>query len=722
MRCISVTCAPLFVLHLGVCHAQVDLVREGTPVGVIVTPRDPPLEIQRAAQELKSYAARISGAELAVATELPEGSAVILEVDRQLNLPAKGKHDWPGGRGFRLRTAGNKLHVTGGDALGVLHGVYALLEHHLGVRWLWPGKLGEVVPQRPTITLGNIDETSSPDFPVRWVGTGDWALRHGANAMVKIGKQSVGVKWKWHFHTFCQLIPHETYFDEHPDWWPLVNGKRKKPDRKHSHGTQLCTTNPAMVAEMTKNLIAVLDKEPDTDIIALSPNDGGGFCECENCTKLDEPTRGWFARYSKRLAALNNAVAREVAKVHPDVLIKVGAYAMYLRRPLDEELAPTANQLIQMCHIYCCHSHPLQGDRCVADKTYKPSHNFMPNTEFREMIRDWSKVTDHLFIYEYYTLGGPTRVNYPWPLVHTMREDMPYYHEMGAEGFYTQLSMSVFHRYGLNYYVCAKLAWDTSLDVDALLTDYCDKAFGPAAQPMLAYVQLMEQALIDADTCLSYGLNNTHRFAPKVFTPEVLAQGDALFAKAMEAAPDGPQRQRVEFFKKGFDEAREAMVKKPDAPAKAKTAAALTGKKLRDLPSTWRFALDREDAGVEEEWFATACDDVHWAQIEVGRHWEDQGYPGYDGVAWYRKTIALTKDDLSAPLTLAFAGVDAETWVYVNGQLIGHHQGWDTPFAFDLPTEGVKPGRTIVIAVRVLDNSNKGGIYGGVSLYRPKAK
>ena len=113
---------------------------------------------------------------------------------------------------------------------------------------------------------------------------------------------------------------------------------------------------------------------------------------------------------------------------------------------------------------------------------------------------------------------------------------------------------------------------------------------------------------------------------------------------------------------------------------------------------------------------------MHWAQIEIGKYWEDQGYKGYDGVAWYRKTITLTKDDLSAPLVLGFGGVDAETWVYVNGRLIGHHQGWDTPFAFDLPTETLRPGRSVVIAVRVLDNSNKGGIYREISLYRPKPR
>ena len=491
----------------------------------------------------------------------PAGPAVILEVEPGVNPPPAGQRAWTGSRGYRLRTDGNRLRVIGADPLSVLYGVCGLLERHLGVRWLWPGELGEIVPQQKTVCVGQLDETSVPAFPVRWVGGGDWALRHGSNAMVQIERQPVGVKWRWHFHTFCTLIPAEKYYDAHPDWWPLVKGKRQRPTQPHSHSTQLCTSNPQMVAEMTRNLIAVLDKEPDIDIIALSPNDGGGFCECDRCVALDEPGRGWFANYSKRLAVLNNAVAGEVAKRHPRTLVKVGAYAMYLRRPLEESLAPTKNQLVQICHIYCCHNHPIAGKRCIAGKTFEPTKNFLPNEVFDQMIRDWRKVNDHLFIYEYYTLGGPARASLPWPLAHTIRADMPYYHKMGAESFYTQLDEATFHRYGMNYYLAAKLAWDVRLDADAIMADYCQNAFGPASGPMLAYFQRMERAMVEADLCLSYGLKNPQWWGPKVFTGPVMQEAATLLDRALAAVPSGACRRRVEFFKKGFDESRESLGK-----------------------------------------------------------------------------------------------------------------------------------------------------------------
>ena len=97
------------------------------------------------------------------------------------------------------------------------------------------------------------------------------------------------------------------------------------------------------------NMIAELDRDPSIDIISLAPNDGGGFCMCETCASLDKD-RDWWATYSDRLAPFNNAVAKIVGKTYPDVLIKVGAYALYVRYPADPDYVPEPNLAYQTCH------------------------------------------------------------------------------------------------------------------------------------------------------------------------------------------------------------------------------------------------------------------------------------------------------------------------------------------------------------------------------------
>jgi len=187
----------------------IELVREGVPQAVLVLLKQCAPEVRYAEDELLGYIRRISSVSLEVASQAPDGPAVILRVDPQSNPAPAGCKSWVGSRGYRLHTKGNKLYVIGSDALSVVHGVYGLLERHFGVRWLWPGELGEIVPKRNTIAVGQLDETSVPDFAVRWVGDGAWALRHDANVNVKIGDQPAGVKWKWKSHTFpmCKVSP-----------------------------------------------------------------------------------------------------------------------------------------------------------------------------------------------------------------------------------------------------------------------------------------------------------------------------------------------------------------------------------------------------------------------------------------------------------------------------------------------------------------------------------
>ena len=147
----------------------------------------------------------------------------------------------------------------------------------------------------------------------------------------------------------------------------------------------------------------------------------------------------------------------------------------------------------------------------------------------------WLKVSSRLFIYEYYAIDGMKRANLPWPLAHTIIKDIPYYHDRGVEGFYTQLDGALWHRLGLNYYLAAKLCWNADLNVDALLADYFAKFYGPAAGPMHDYFMAMEHSMQDWNGCASYGLQDDCGgtlpvlLGPKVFTPEVMTRmGDSI--------------------------------------------------------------------------------------------------------------------------------------------------------------------------------------------------
>jgi hypothetical protein len=524
----------------------------GRPSAQIVTPPSPTELEAFAAGELSRYMERISGARLPIVkegerTRLPY-SFFVGNTQAAARPGVKATDETMGRDGLALNSIAGGVIVLGRNDLGTVFAVYELLERCFDVRWFMPGETGEYVPHRNTLRMGEIHLTLRPSFRIRWVGTGEWALRQRMNVYVTAGGKDVGVRWKWGFHTFNTLIPPEKYYADHPEYFALVEGKRSVTDSR-THGNQLCTSNPDLIRELSKNLKAVLDAEPDIEIVALSPNDGGGFCECARCRALDEPGRDRFARYSRRLAIFNNEVARAVKESHPNVLVKVGAYAGYARPPLDPGYRPEENIAVQLCHLYFCHNHPVGAGKCTSGVTYEPTERFLPNEEFEHLLDQWLRLSPRLFIYEYYDIAGMSRAKLPWPLVHSMRSDIPYYCKRGVEGFYTQLHEDSWYRLGLNYYIAAKLAWNADLNVDALLDDYFKKFYGPAARPMKGFFLGMEQAMESWNGCASYGLQGVEglkTIAPKAFTPAVVKMmGTRLAAAETAAARDDVVRGRV---------------------------------------------------------------------------------------------------------------------------------------------------------------------------------
>jgi len=272
----------------------------------IIVPAEPTYLEEFAASELQKYFKKISNVQLPILKEGNNGkysfSFFLGKTKKASGESIQATEEKMGRDGFELKSVKKGLIIHGRNDLGTVFGVYELLERYFDVRWFMPGE--EYYPEKNTLKIGRINLIYKPSFSNRWVGLGEWALHQRMNAYVTAGEKPVGINWKWHFHTFATLMPPERYYAEHPEYYAMVRGKRTIiPDSK-GQGNQLCTSNPAVIREIARNLLDTLDAEPGIEIVTLSPNDGGGFCECENCRALDEPGRDWFARYSNRLAVL----------------------------------------------------------------------------------------------------------------------------------------------------------------------------------------------------------------------------------------------------------------------------------------------------------------------------------------------------------------------------------------------------------------------------------
>lgn len=108
-------------------------------------------------------------------------------------------------------------------------------------------------------------------------------------------------------------------------------------------------------------------------------------------------------------------------------------------------------------------------------------------------------------------------------------------------------------------------------------------------------------------------------------------------------------------------------------------------------------------------WADPGLDDANWMDLRVPGAWEEAGYAGLDGVAWYRTTIALTEAEARQNARLSLGTVDDEDVTWVNGVEVGRTSVYDASRVYTVPASALRPGRN-VIAVRVIDTGGEGGI------------
>ncbi|MFA5973783.1 MAG: acetylxylan esterase [Lentimicrobiaceae bacterium] len=138
------------------------------------------------------------------------------------------------------------------------------------------------------------------------------------------------------------------------------------------------------------------------------------------------------------------------------------------------------------------------------------------------------------------------------------------------------------------------------------------------------------------------------------------------------------------------------------------------------FPEKWKFKT-----GDNPEWASTAFDDSKWGEITPGIVWEQQGFPDYDGFAWYRVTFTIPskfrKDAESyGGFSLQLGKIDDVDITCFNGGEIGktgelppdYSTKYDVSRVYTIPASKVHWDQPNTIAVRVFDFTGNGGIYG----------
>lgn len=429
-------------------------------------------ESRDAAERLRDFIARISGAEMAIEDADPQTSGVYVGLRKDFPWIAFPDIGDLGPEGYLIRSADQNLFLIGDQPMGVEIAV-TTFQRKLGLRQFFPGDTWRVEPSMASIA-GNWHATGRPDYHSQrrlWYGFGayppgraDLAVWNRKNRMGGPEPVSIG-------HTWYGIPRTDEFFEEHPEWFALVERDGEMQRRR----SKPCYRHPDVIEHIVQYTVNAA--RAGRRSVSLSPPDGLGYCECDRCHEVfqgGEPERAHGTLFAVRpdglkvnivsetLFAVVNRAAEAVAEEFPDFIIGCYAYSAYSH--------PTSFDLHPMVYIQTT-----------------TAYRRTPLT-LEEQLVQWGKRARQVGIREYWSV-------YQWdwdnPDPGKMRpdrqaRDLRFYHDNNVVAMNAEASNNWGPR-GLGYYLAAQLLWDLDADIQALLEDFYHAAFGAAAPAMERY-------------------------------------------------------------------------------------------------------------------------------------------------------------------------------------------------------------------------------------------
>ena len=508
------------------------IVEEGQPRAALA-PRgaNAPAEVRRAADEFQRVLEKMTG------TKLPAeiaGGGPIVHIGRDAFVDGAGLElDRLDEDGFVIHTVGDRhLILAGRTPHATEFAVYRFLQKHGGVRWYFPTELGEVIPKRATFSIGELTEREEPSFHSRlWSSAapfdgGAWERHNLCRG-----------RYSFH-HNLLHVFPPSKLFDAHPEWYPEIDGKRRRPRDDNDHHWQPCCANAEAARYAAEVAKKYFDANPQASSFSLGMNDTStsGFCECAECRKLDptdpaqQKTPRGLPNYSNRFFTFVNRVAESLASSHPDKYL--GCLAYHVTEP------PPTFEVHPRVIPYLTAGRANWTDPAIREGDQK-------------LIRQWCAKVPVVGIYDYYYGAG-----FISPRIFTglSEESLKFAHQQGVRAFYAEI-YSTWSLDGPKAYVASQLLWNVNQKAGVLVDEFCRDLFGQAAEPMRRYFRFLEERWLarpSGSTVMWAGFFDIGQL--DLWPPEVCREARAILEEARQAAAKDELivRERVKLYSDGF--------------------------------------------------------------------------------------------------------------------------------------------------------------------------
>ena len=745
---------------------DVRITHDGKPMAVIVVSgelADSPARA-KAVSELNYHIEKMSGTPLDVVVvngDAAVPSPAIVLGEQAVKLGAEVTKTSPSQEGFRVLAASGRVLIAGETDAAVLHGVYTFLEH-LGCAWVMPGEIGEVIPERQSVVVGELDIASAPAFQVRalWYrGYNKPRLPEEKTRMAQwLGRQRGGRNWDTPYfstsgHVWDRLIAkHKDEFAEDPTMLAL----RRLPDGTVvRRGPQLEATHPAVVKLFADDIKATYAKNiaagkwtADTPAgFGIGPADGLGYSESAEAMLAGsgriDPIVGETDR-TDELILLGNRILEAVQDEYPNCYVGCYSYSTHADFPKRYKPNPNIVQIFAPINFSRFHS--------VIDPNSKTQ------AYYRGVVEQWGRLSreqGNPLLYRGYNWNLAENM-LPYSKVRIWGEELPFYHEHQILGLNVEATKA-WSINGPSDYVFMKLAWDPTLRWQDVLRDYCATSFGAGGEAMEQYLL----SIIETQHGAGQEAGSYHAFH-LIYDQQWVTDKSALLTRALAAAKREDERTRIGHFvsahealrlyltyhaatqahdfvaaKAGYDAMmahwqttydQNTDLVANESPAYLKrfiksfvetglTYSSAPYTKVADIPDELITVFDPLVVGHRLRYHAPEINDSGFVRTRTySTTWDAQGLTGMrSGAVWYRYRFVLPPADDEQPVGLFIGGVEDEARVWINGKAIGTSgRRFSAPFVFDL-TDGYKPGEENVLAIQIIRNSKANEIgLGGI--------
>ena len=444
---------------------------------VIAASSDSGLPGAFAASELAGYLGKAFSLEIPVLGEEEGRDAPLLFLLRKVKEDPSIKFD-----GFRIAFSGKRIILSACEERGLLNGVYTVLSRN-GFRWGWPGKKYEVIPELSRLILE--ESVTNPDLEFRGAcvfplckenleevrETLIWLSRNRFNLFLTCVSKTRGRKNDWHVE--WNSVAEELYpelekrgmilnmgehsnryffplslFEEHPEWFAM-----DKEGVRNNKG-QICYSNEEAVAYLKKSYLEYIKQHPEIHIFGTWPEDGYGYCQCEDCKKPG------------RILQAVNEIAKEVAKVRPDLMVEYLSYTDETCK-VPPELPVEKNMITLVSRIAMVEDWKKRSDKAGACGVYLLHYGLSDN--FAE------------------TANLPLRID-------AVSADCREAFEKGVRGIVPFLiGPDTYFRTFFNLYFFSRFSWETGLSSEQALLELCEGYYGSAAKDMALLFRKLEK-------------------------------------------------------------------------------------------------------------------------------------------------------------------------------------------------------------------------------------